>query len=300
VSSPPPGRVGLVLRPRRDLSDVLARVARWAAQTGVTLVGPAGDDRLPESVERRAPDELAAGADLVVALGGDGTTLGGLRLAAPHDVPVLGVNLGTLGFLTELDGQHLDAALEALRTGAFFVEPRTAVVLNPVSGTRIPAHVAYNDFVLSRVPGQGQAKLGLSVDGELLVRYSSDGVIVATPQGSTAYSFAAGGPLVSPRARSMIVTPDAAHGLFSRAVVLAEHERLDVEVLASSAPLFLELDGQLLGELEPGTRLELLALPDAAHVVRVHPGGFADRARRKLGISDPAGLADFDPAGHRR
>jgi len=123
---------------------------------------------------------------------------------------------------------------------------------------------------------------------------------VATPQGSTAYSFAAGGPLVSPRAQGMIVTPDAPHGLFNRAVVLAEGERLGIEVLASSAPVSLEVDGQLRGHAEPGAMLDVLARPNAAWVVRVRPGGFAERARRKLGITDPAVLADFDMAGHER
>ena len=162
------------------------------------------------------------------------------------------------------------------------------------------AQIAYNDLVLSRVPGRGQAALGLRIDGELLARYASDGVIAATPQGSTAYAFAAGGPLVSPRAQGMIVMPDAPHGLFNRAVVLAEGERLGIEILPGSAPVSIERDGRLLGHAEAGATLEVLAQPDAARVVRVHAGGFAERARRKLGITDPAGLADFDLAGHER
>lgn len=298
--SRPVQRLALVLRPERDVTGILERLVVWAATAEVVLTGAADDRRLVDGIERRPQDGLVDGCDAVLALGGDGTVLGGLRLAAPKHVPVLGINLGTLGYLAEFDAAHIDAALEALRTGAYRVETRTAVVLNPVSGTRAGARVAYNDVVLSRVPGHGQAALGLRVDGELLVRYASDGVIVATPQGSTAYSFAAGGPLVSPRAQGMVVTPDAPHGLFNRSVVLAERERLDVEVLGSSAPVSLEADGQLIDQLERGAVLELLALPDAALVVRVAPGGFAQRARRKLGISDPAGLADFDLAGHER
>ena len=113
-------------------------------------------------------------------------------------------------------------------------------------------HVAFNDVVLSRVPGRGQALLALHVDGQLLVRYASDGVIAATPAGSTAYSYAAGGPIVSPQTRAMIVTPDAPHGLFNRAVVLGAEESLGVEVLANSAPVAVEVDGRLLAEAEPG------------------------------------------------
>lgn len=293
-SAPPIERLGLVMRPQSDLAETIGRVLQWAARSGVKLVGIEDEVRLPASVELLAAAELPAACDLVLALGGDGTILHALRLAAPVGVPVLGVNLGTLGYLAELDAVHLERGLVALRSGGYRRERRTAVALNPVRGTRVATAIAYNDVVLSRVPGRGQAKLGLSVDGELLARYSSDGVIVATPQGSTAYSFAAGGPLVSPRARGMILTPDAPHGLFNRSVVLAEHERLEVEVLASSAPVSLELDGQLLDTLDPGAILEMLALPDAAEVVRVQSGGFADRARRKLGIADPAHLADYD------
>jgi NAD+ kinase len=292
--------LGLVMRPERDLSDILDHLADWAQSTGVALVGPEGDDRLPGLVERVPERRLAARSDVVVALGGDGTVLGAMRLAAPHAVPVLGINLGTLGYLAECDVAGVDDALTALLEGQFSVEPRTGLRLSPVAGTTLVPEHAFNDVVFSRVPGRGQAALGLRVDGELLVRYSSDGVIVATAQGSTAYSFAAGGPLVSPRAEGMVVTPDAPHGLFNRAVVLAERELLTVEVLPRSAPLAVEIDGQLCGYVEVGARLDICSYPAAVGVVRVRSGGFAERARRKLGIVDPAHLADYDFAGHER
>jgi NAD+ kinase len=294
----PVRRLGLVLRPERDLDHALQQIAAWAAASAVTLAGLESDPRLPTGVERRSEDTLAQDCDMVIALGGDGTVLGGLRLATPHGVPVLGVNLGRLGYLTEVDAAHLGDALSALEVGRYTVECRGGLALAARNG--MAAQVAYNDVVLTRVPGRGQAALALRIDGELLVRYASDGVIAATPQGSTAYAFAAGGPLVSPRARGMIVMPDAPHGLFNRAVVLADRERLGIEILPTSAPVSIERDGRLLGHLEPGATLEILASPDAARVVRVHPGGFAERARRKLGITDPAGLADFDLAGHER
>jgi NAD+ kinase len=291
-------RLALVLHPERDLAASLDVLGAWAGASGVTLAGPDAEKRLPAGIERRSEDSVAAGCDVVLALGGDGTMLGALRLAAPHDVPVLGVNLGTLGYLTDVDAGHLETALQTLLAGQYTIEPRTGLRLSPGNG--IEAQIAYNDIVLTRVPGRGQAALALSIDGELLVRYASDGVITATPQGSTAYAFAAGGPLVSPRAQGMIVVPDAPHGLFNRAVVLAERERLGIEVLPTSAPVSIERDGRLIGHAEAGARLEIGVRPEAARVVRVHSGGFAERARRKLGITDPAGLADYDLAGHRR
>jgi NAD+ kinase len=291
-------RVGLVLRPERELEKALRQIDDWAGAMGVALVGAEGDRRLPNDVARRPAASLAAGCDVVLGLGGDGTMLGALRVAAPQRVPVLGVNLGRLGYLTEVDAAHLSAALAALASGDYTLESRAGLALAARDG--MPAQVAYNDVVLTRVPGRGQAALELRIDGELLVRYASDGVIAATPQGSTAYAFAAGGPLVSPRAEGMIVMPDAPHGLFNRAVVLADGERLGIEVLPTSAPVSIERDGQLLGHADPGATLEVLAHPNAAQVVRVDSPGFAERARRKLGITDPAGLADFDLAGHER
>lgn len=291
-------QVGLVLRPERDLRDALDRIRTWATTSDIELVGALGDPRLGDEVVRRPEASLAAGCDVVLALGGDGTMLGAMRLAAPDGVPVLGVNLGRLGYLTEVDSAHLEGALSTLATGDYTVETRTGLALAPLEG--VPGQIAYNDVVLTRVSGRGQAALALRIDGELLVRYASDGVISATPQGSTAYAFAAGGPLVSPRAQGMIVMPDAPHGLFNRAVVLSETERLGIEVLPTSAPVSIERDGQLLGHAEPGVTLEIRPYPDAARVVRVYTGGFAERARHKLGITDPAGLADFDLAGHER
>jgi NAD+ kinase len=295
-----PKRVSMVLHPRRDVGAALAEVARWAKAAGIALAGP-NDPRLPDEVQRREEDDLALDCDMVLALGGDGTMLGALRLAAPHGVPVLGANLGRVGYLTETDAAHLPEALAAVADGKFAIEKRYLLRASwGEDGGGPGEHVVYNDVVLSRVPGRGQAALGLSVDGQLLVRYASDGVIAATPSGSTAYSFAAGGPIVSPQTRAMIVTPDAPHGLFNRAVVLGDGERLGVEVLPSSAPMALEVDGRLVAQVDPGWSMEVAPNPWPALVVRLGSAGFAERARRKLGITDPAALADFDLAGHER
>jgi NAD+ kinase len=295
----PPRRVSLVLHPRRDVTKAVEYVAEWARTAGIELAGR-DDPRLPADARRCSEDELAQGCDLVLALGGDGTMLGALRQAAPAGVPVLGVNLGRLGYLTEVDGEHLPEGLRAVAEGAFAIEERFALSAAWHVDGQAHDRVAYNDVVLSRVPGRGQAALALHVDGQLLVRYASDGVIAATPAGSTAYSFAAGGPLVSPQTRAMVVTPDAPHGLFNRAVVLGDDERLGVEVLPSSAPVALEVDGRLVAQVDPGWSMEVAPAARPALVVRLGSAGFAERARRKLGITDPAALADFDLAGHER
>src|SRR5919198_6167394 len=295
----PPRRVSLVLHPRRDVTKAVEYVEVWARTNGIVLAG-LDDPRLPAGAKRCDQGELAHDCDLVLALGGDGTMLGAVRMAAPLGVPVLGVNLGRLGYLTEVDGEKLPKALKALAAGAFAVEERSALSATWEEDGDSCDRLAYNDVVLSRVPGRGQAALSLSIDGQLLVRYASDGVIAATPAGSTGYSFAAGGPIVSPQTRAMIVTPDAPHGLFNRAVVLGDDEWLGVEVLPTSAPVALEVDGQLMAEVKPGWSLEVAPNPWPGLLVRLGSAGFADRARRKLGITDPAALADYALGGHER
>jgi len=285
----PPRRVALLLHPRREVGPAVRAVTDWAAAAGVEITG-LDDPRLPASVARCGHEaDLAVGADLLLALGGDGTMLAALRAAGPHQVPVLGANLGRLGYLTEVDEDHLPDALDALSAGAFAVEPRLVAAARWDGQER----AAYNDVVLSRVPGRGRVALGLRVDGQLLVRYASSGVIVATPVGSTAYSFAAGGPLVSPMTRALIVTPNAPHGLFNRAVVLSGAEVLGVEVLPSSGSVALEVDGRVVEEVDPGWTMEVAAHERASLVVRLGSAGFAARARRKLGITDPAAIADL-------
>jgi NAD+ kinase len=291
--------VSLVLHPRRDVTTAVVAVEAWARGAGIALAG-LDDPRFPPEVQRCNAGELAHNCDIVLALGGDGTMLGAVRLAAPVGVPVLGVNLGRLGYLTEVDGEKLPKALKAVAAGAFAVEERSALSATWEEDGEPCERVAYNDVVLSRIPGRGQAALALHVDGQLLVRYASDGVIAATPAGSTAYSFAAGGPIVSPQTSAMIVTPDAPHGLFNRAVVLGDDERLGIEVLPTSAPVAVEVDGQLITQVDPGWSLEVAIADQPALVVRLGDAGFAERARRKLGIVDPAGLADFDLATHER
>src|SRR5512133_908634 len=172
----PPRRVSLVLHPRRDVTKAVEYVEQWALDAGIALAG-LDDPRLPATARRCAQSELANECDLVLALGGDGTMLGAERLAAPLGVPVLGVNLGRLGYLTEVDGEKLPKALKAIAAGAYAVEDRAALGASWQEDGGACDRIAYNDGVLSRVPGRGQAALALHIDGQLLVRYARDGVI---------------------------------------------------------------------------------------------------------------------------
>ncbi|HYT25224.1 MAG TPA: NAD(+)/NADH kinase, partial [Actinomycetota bacterium] len=226
-----------------------------------------------------------------VSLGGDGTMLRAMRLTVGCRAPVLGVNLGRLGFLAEIDIPELSGALSAIEDHRFTTEPRSGV------GATLDGHdvVAFNDIALVRVPGRGTPAVGLRVEGHSFVRYAADAVIVATPTGSTAYNFSAGGPIVSPSAEGLLVTPAAPHSAFNRALFLSGGEQLALEVLPTSGELAVEADGAVVGYLGPGDVIDLTLLPAAAKVVRLGRTTFYQRAQRRLRLTGSAEIDGDDP-----
>ena len=220
----------------------------------------------------------------MVALGGDGTMLRAMRLVDRRRPPVLGVNLGKLGFLAEVDVPDLPAALSTVDAGEYTIEPRLAV--DAVVRDRVVT--AFNDIVLVRFPGNPTAKVAVVAGGHPFVSYAADAIVVATPAGSTAYSFSAGGPIVSPAVDALLVTPAAPHSAYNRGLVLSLQDSLVLEVLPDSGRLAVEVDGQLAAEVSPGDRIEVQPRPGAAHVVRFGRSTFYERARRKLRLSDSA------------
>jgi NAD+ kinase len=280
------GAVGLVLHPKRDCAVAVDLVTRWAASRGVAVFGVAGELDAAIGVQLLEQQRIAQHVDLLVSLGGDGTMLRTLRLAYHHQVPVLGVNLGKFGFLAEIEVPELDNALGSIAAERFEVESRVAV--EAMVGDTV--RVAFNDIALVRIPGRGQAAVGVVVDGQPFVRYVADAVVVSTPTGSTAYSFSAGGPIVSPKAQGLLVVPVAPHSTFNRALMLACSESLSLELLASSGSLAFEVDGELVRTLEPGQQVKLLTNVAAGSVVRLGTTTFYQRAQRKLRLSDAAEL----------
>jgi NAD+ kinase len=281
------GAVGVVLHPRRDNAQAVEAIAAWAKSRSVRVLGLAEElDRLRDLAEPVDAEQLAAGVDLLVSLGGDGTMLRALRMVDGCKVPVLGVNLGKLGFLAEVDVPDLAAALEAIGRGEHLVETRVSVTAD-VGGQ---SSTAYNDVVLARRPGQGMAAVALWVEGKPFVRYSADAIIVSTPTGSTAYNFSAGGPIVSPRAQGLLVTPVAPHSSFNRSLFLSCSEPLALEVLTGSGVLAVEVDGEVRMDVRPGDIMQLGVDLDGGQVVRFAGSSFYDRARRKLRVTDSAEL----------
>jgi len=276
---------GLVLHPRRDSAAAVGAVLGWAANRGIEILGVEEEvGRLDCAAVAVTPAELGSPADLLVSLGGDGTMLRAMRLAAGQRAPVLGVNLGKLGFLAEVDVPDLPNALSAIDDHEFTIEPRLAVDASLGSRTV----TAFNDIAVARVPGDGSAVVAVRVAGHEFVSYAADAVIVATPTGSTAYSFSAGGPITSPAVEALLVTPAAPHSAYSRGVVLSVHDTVTLELLPTSGRLAVEVDGEVAGYVGPGDRIDLQGRPSAARVVRLGMTTFYQRARRKLRLTDSA------------
>jgi NAD+ kinase len=278
--------VGLVLHPRRDCGAAIAAIVAWAARRDVTVLGLHDEiNRIDCDAVAVSSEEMVDRAGLLVSLGGDGTMLRTMRLVEGRKTPVLGVNVGRLGFLAEVDLPDLPSALSAIDQHHFTVEARSAVRTILPAGNEVSA---FNDIALVRNPGDGLAAVGINVEGHNFVNYAADAVIVATPTGSTAYSFSAGGPITSPAVEALLVTPAAPHSAYSRGVVLSVHDTVTLDILPTSGRLAVEVDGEVAGYVAPGDRIELRGRPSAARVVRLGMTTFYQRARRKLRLTDSA------------
>ncbi len=286
--------VGLVLHPQRDSADAVDAVLGWAARKQIAVFG-IGEEirRLNCAAIPVTAEELGRRCDLVVSLGGDGTMLRAMRLADRQRAPVLGVNLGKLGFLAEVDVPGLPGALSAIDSKQFTIEPRLAI--DGALGAQ--AITAFNDVAVVRVPGQGSAIVAVHVDGQPFVSYAADAVVVATPTGSTAYSFSAGGPIVSPAVEALLVTPAAPHSAYNRGVVISARDTVTLELLPTSGRLAVEVDGVVAGYAAPGERIGMCPRPAAARVIRLGRTTFYERARRKLRLTDSAEIPAAWPGG---
>jgi NAD+ kinase len=231
-----PQRLALVVHPTRTLDAPLGTLSAWGERNGIELVQLMVEGSATREV---APPGTLEPGDLVVALGGDGTVLSALRAAAATDAPVLGVACGSLGVLTTVVADDFAGDLERLLTGDWTTRAIPALDVRASDGTE---DWAVNDFVVFR-RGAGQVIAELAMDGELYARVAGDGLVVATPAGSSGYSLAAGGPLLAARARAFVCTPLAMHGGNAPPLVLPADAVLTVEVQPTYVGFDAEIDG---------------------------------------------------------
>jgi NAD+ kinase len=280
-------RVGLVpALHKRRVAAAVRDVSSWFGERGVRAMLPteqAAALSMPDlSVE---PAEMAREADFLLAMGGDGTFLAATRIAAPHGKPVLGVNLGGFGFLASLpQAGMLDALAEAM-SGRLRVEQRmmlSARVLR--GGEQVGSFIALNDIVVGKGAFARLFRLRTSISGELVSEFPADGAIIATPTGSTGYAVAAGGPVVSPRIRAIIIIPICPHALSARTLVVPADQVVELAVRdIRGEEVDLTADGQQGCQLEAGDRVEVREADFPARVLCPENTSFYQKLRTKLG-----------------
>jgi NAD+ kinase len=281
------GRLGLVVHPQRAIADALETITRWSEARGVDVaqVPSVGQDR-----DVAKPGKVAD-CDAIVALGGDGTTLAALRAAAPAGLPVLGVACGSLGALTATTADELEEALDRLAAGDWTARDLPALAL----GDELLA--AVNDLVVVR-DGASQVAAEVYVDGELFVRFAGDGFVVATPLGSSAYTLAAGGPVIAPESSGMVFTPLSPHGGHCPSLVCGPESRIVVELDPGHGGARIELDGQIRDHVPRRSPRTLEIALRAAHATLVVLGGeeslLAGLRRRRVIMDSPRMLARDD------
>jgi NAD+ kinase len=231
-------------------------------------------------------DHPADGCELVICLGGDGTILRGAELGREKGVPVLGVNLGHVGFLAEAEQEDLHLSVERVVARDYHVEERMAIdVVVSVAGSVVARSWALNEASVEKAARERMLEVVLEVDGRPLSTIGCDGVVMATPTGSTAYGFSAGGPVIWPQVEAMLVVPLSAHALFARPLVVAPTSRIAVEVLADTEGSgVLWCDGRRLVELPTGARIEATRSGTPVRLARLTEAPFTDRLVAKFNL----------------
>lgn len=318
-------RIGVVVHEGKAPARAAAETVReWGRACGVPVasvdVWHKGDGF---AARRNSRDEAAQAGypDLIVTIGGDGTFLRGARIAFVTSAAVLGIDVGRVGFLTEVGVSDLTRALDAVRDGTAIIEERLTLSMRAARPLELPSGMdellrygrgpklppppvrssekevgwgvgldvmALNDVVFEKLARDRQASLGVYAGGRLFASYSADAVVVSSPTGSTAYSFAAGGPVLSPRVEAIVFTPVAPHMIFDRSLVLAADEAVAVRVLPHSGQVAVSVDGQLRGVLDPGDWMAVYAGQQRARLVRLCPSDFFGRLRARFGLADAA------------
>jgi NAD+ kinase len=256
--------VGVLVQSASECATQLLTIEAWAAEHGFEVVD------LGTSAEPSGPGQ---DCQLVIALGGDGTILRALQLAMAHHAAVLGVNLGHVGFLADIHGDELGTALQRIAGGDAQVDERTALVAE-IRAEPPRRVIAFNDVVVARQPGFGTARLRVEAGGEALLVLQGDGVVIASPTGSTAYTVGAGGPAVAPSLDAIVITPLATQGSPLRSLVVDGSDTVRVETEPSSAPLSVEIDGRETLAMPTPAALEVRAAARKARLVRTRPRTF--------------------------
>jgi len=280
--------VGVVANPTKSgVTQAMDSVSGWAGRHGLEVIADSVlADQAPGSVPCVPPDELVERSELVFACGGDGTLLRAVSLVASRgrETPVIGVNLGSLGFLTQIAEEELEGVLEALDPGDLPLSMRMMLTVS-VKGSGHQdegSTLALNDVVISKGADSRMMTFEARVDGELVTRYAADGMILATPSGSTAYSVSAGGPVVMPRVEAIVLTPICPHTLSMRSCVIPPSVSIEVEMLSCDDRTVISTDGNRAFALRDGDVVEVRRSDTRAVLVDVSGHSYYEVVRKKM------------------
>ncbi len=282
--------IGLVLHHYRpEALELAARALEWCDAQAVAGCLPKADAELLGRPDLAVhDDDFGPDLDLCMSLGGDGTMLRSTNLVACHGVPIMGVNVGQLGYLTSVDPDDLEQALGQWHRGELAVEERMLLDVSVKSAAATGASeqaLALNEVVVERAEAGHTVSVVAKIGGNRFTRYLADGLIVATPTGSTAYSLSAGGPIVEPGFEALVVTPVAAHMVFDRSMVLAPSTEVEL-VIDGYRPAIVSIDGRQLTRLEPGESIVCRASEQRAQFVVHEETDFHTVLKEKFGLED--------------
>jgi NAD+ kinase len=277
--------VGIISRPRREqLSAVIPPLLQWLDAHGIrALLDEETGSSVDQSATARTRQELAGESDLLLVLGGDGTLLAAARVAAPHGTPLLPINMGSLGFLTSFTLEEMFPALEETLAGRSSVSERVLLRVDLVrAGQIVDGQRVLNEAVINKGALARMIDLELKIDGAFVCRYRADGLIVATPTGSTAYSLSAGGPIVHPSVESLIITPICPHTLTDRPLVVRDSSSVEVSLSGDAESVFLTLDGQKGIPMQSGDCVRIVRAPERLKLIQPPRKSYFDILRSKL------------------
>ncbi len=280
--------IGLVVHERREEAAAQALdLTEWLLEEGHEVRVPSGDELDGELEAFSITDDgFADGLDAAISLGGDGSMLRAAQLIRGRDVPILGVDFGQLGYLTTVEPSEMHTAVRRTLAGDCEIEDRMLLgVTVSSSGVDGDDALALNEAVVERTHQSNTIRIAVSIDGLFFTSYAADGLIVATPTGSTAYALSARGPIVAPTHRSFQLTPVSPHMLFDRTLVLDPEQKLRLTV-DGGRPAALSIDGSTRGVMGDGDWIECTAAPETVRLVRLDDDHFHSVLKSKFGLND--------------
>ena len=278
-------RVGVIGNSEKvSCAGAVKQAARLIAAAGRKLYSDATTSRLAGIEATVCPDAktLTRQVDLLLVFGGDGTILRAAREIAGFRTPILGINIGSLGFLTAVPSEELPRALQQVWKGDYTFESRILIQASGLCRGRMVEQPALNDIVVSRGTASRMVELEVRVDGDALTDYRCDGLIVSSPTGSTAYSLAAGGVVVFPTAQVLELTPICPHTLSNRSLILPQAATIEIRVISSKPETILSADGQVVSALSPGDLITVRRSRRAVRLMHLAGSSFCETLRRKL------------------